>query len=119
MALDITDNKVEHIAKELFDVHLETTAGLRYVYLPGGAKVLPNPKLTLRGCRYDIISSVFGPHASSAIAASPTYQDDIKQGRDRTGCVSMVISHRALEGAIIFASLGPREGTLIGDRLYG
>lgn len=34
MALEITANKVEHMAKELFDAHLETTEGLRYVCLP-------------------------------------------------------------------------------------
>lgn len=118
MTLEVTENKVEYIARELFGVHLETTAGLRYVYLPGGAKVLPNPTITLRGCRYDTPESIFGPETYNAITASPAFQDDIKRSRDRTDSVSMLISHEAREGAVIFASLGPREGTLIKNKLY-
>ncbi|KAK5995961.1 hypothetical protein PT974_04381 [Cladobotryum mycophilum] len=47
IALEVTENKVEHIAETLFGAHLETTAELRYLYLPGGTRVLPNPILTL------------------------------------------------------------------------
>jgi hypothetical protein len=51
MALEITTDKVQHMARELFGIRLETVAGLRYVYLPGSAsKILPNPMFTLQGC---------------------------------------------------------------------
>ncbi|KAK5245247.1 hypothetical protein LTS06_009299 [Exophiala xenobiotica] len=118
MALEVTSNKVEHMAKELFGVHLETTAGLRYIYLPGGAKVLPNPNFTLRGCRHETIAATFGPETYSAITASPAYQDEVMEERDRTDCVSMVISQGASDGATVLASLGPMEGTVIKTRLY-
>ncbi|KAK5043474.1 hypothetical protein LTR84_011968 [Exophiala bonariae] len=117
MALEITANKVEHMAKELFNAHLETTEGLRYICLPGGARVVPNPKFTLRGCRHDIISSMFGLETYAAVMASPPYQVEAKLGHDTTECISMVISQGANDVAIVFLSLGLREGTLIADKL--
>lgn len=118
IALEVTENKVQHIAKELFDAHLETTAGLRYFRLPSGAKILPNPKSTLRGCRYDSISPMFGLEISGAIIAGPVHQDDIKKGNDSADCVSMVISHQANDGAVIYVSLGLLEGTQIKEKLF-
>lgn len=118
MSLEIMDNKIERVAWELFGAHLETTAGLRYVCLPGGAKVLPNPHFTLRGCQRDIISSFFGREMSRGIEESPTYQDEIKRACACTDCVSMVISQRSQDGAILFLSLGLREGTLLSEKLY-
>ena len=119
MALEVTDDKVQHLAWELFGVRLETRAGLRYVcFTDGGSKILPNPKFTLQGCRRHIISSTFGPEMSNAIATSPLYQEDARQWRDCTDGVSMVISHQAHDGAIIFASLGLWEGTQIKKKPY-
>jgi hypothetical protein len=118
LALEITDNKVEHLAAELFGVHLETTAGLRYFDIPGGIKVLPNPKLTLRGGLSDKISPIYGLETCAAIMAGPVYQEDVRQKRDRTDAVSMVVSQWASEGATLFAALAPMEATLIKDRLY-
>ena len=118
MMLEITANKVEHIAREIFQAHVETTAGLRYVCLPGGAKIVPNPQVIIQGCRHDIISLNFGTETFHAISANPVYKDEIKQGHDHTDCVSMVVPHNAHEGAHILLFLAPREGTLIRDRLY-
>ncbi|KAI0156752.1 hypothetical protein GGR52DRAFT_583044 [Hypoxylon sp. FL1284] len=118
MALSILENKVESLAQEFFDVRLETTEGLRYVLLPGGAKVLPNPSFTLQGCRFEAISRIFGSQITDAIKASPAYQDDIKQVRRCTQSVSMVVSHLAYEGAVVYTSLGLWEGTQIKKKLY-
>jgi hypothetical protein len=119
MALEVTDNKVQHIAKVLFDAHLETTAGLRYIYLGGGGKVLPNPHFTLQGCQRKMISSMFGCEIYDAITASFAYQDELnKRGDDSTDCVSMVISSAADHGALIFMTLEPVQGILIRDKLY-
>jgi hypothetical protein len=117
MALEITANKVEHMAKEVFDAHLETTEGLRYICLPGGAKVVPNSKFTLRGCRHDIIHSMFGLETYSAVMASPACQVEAKLGHVTTECISMVISQGADDVAVVFLSLGLREGTLIAEKL--
>ena len=118
MSIEVTENKVEHLADKLFGVHLETNAGLRYLYLPRGAKVLPNPNFTLRGCQHDTISPFFGPETYRAITANPYYQDEVKQGYDYTDCVSMLISQRASEGATFLLSLAPMEGTVIKNKLY-
>ena len=119
MALMVTDNKVQRIAKELFGAELEINAGLRYVCLSASTKVLPNPLLTLQGCRLDVISTIFGEETACAITASPLYQEDIRQGHDYTDCVSMVISHQAADGATLYVSLGLMRGNEIRDKLYG
>lgn len=118
MTLEIMPNKVEHVGREIFQAHIETTGGLRYIYLPGGTKILPQPQVTIQGCPHSAISLNFGNETFQAIRANPAYQDEVRQGRDRTDCVSMVVSHKADEGALILLSLAPREGTLIRDRLY-
>ncbi len=119
MALMVTNNKVQRIAKELFGAELEINAGLRYVCLSAETKVLPNPLFTLQGCRLDVISPMFGDETACAIMASLLYQEDIKQGHEHTDCVSMVISHQAVDGATLYVSLGLMEGNEIRDKLYG
>jgi hypothetical protein len=118
MSLGVMDNKVEHLASVLFGVHLESTAGLRYVYLPGGGKILPNPKFTIRGCQTDQILSIFGADIYQAIVAGPQYQDERQHGYSRTDCVSMLISQEVLDGATFLISLAAMEGTEIKNRLY-
>ena len=118
MALEITADKIQHYALVLFGVRLETTAGLRYICI-GGAQALPGPKLTLRGCKVDIIRDTFGPEVSRAIQDSPIYQDDVVINcRDCTNSVSMLISHQADEGGVILLSLGLWHGTPIMRKLY-
>ncbi|KAF5126253.1 hypothetical protein E5D57_010949 [Metarhizium anisopliae] len=118
MALEIVENKIDNLARDLFDVKLETIAGLRYVCLSGGAKILPNPKFTIRGSRLNVISEVFGREITSAVAASPAYQEELKQWRGRTDCVWMVISHKANDKAQLCLSMELFEGTLIQRKLY-
>jgi hypothetical protein len=117
MALEIAANKVEHMAMELFNAHLETIEGLRYIYLPGGAKVWPNPNLTLQGCKRDVVSSMFGSETSNAIMVTHAYQMEVKQGLDRTDCISMEISQGADTAGLVFLRLGLGEGSLIAKRL--
>ncbi|KAI1086240.1 hypothetical protein F5B19DRAFT_498544 [Rostrohypoxylon terebratum] len=119
MALSILENKVESLAQEFFDVRLQTTGGLRYMLLSGGAKILPNPKFTLQGCQFQAIPRVFGAQVTCAITASPAYQDDTQRVKKCTQSVSMVVSHLACEGAVVYASLGLWDGTQIKKKLYG
>ncbi|EGY23489.1 uncharacterized protein VDAG_04927 [Verticillium dahliae VdLs.17] len=118
MAIEILENKVEWIAQKLFDVRLETTEGLRYVLLPGGTKVLPHPSITLQGGCFEVVPHIFGSETDRAITASPAHQDDVKQAMKRTSSVSMVVSHQARNGAVIYVSLGLLEGTQIKDKLF-
>jgi hypothetical protein len=118
MALEITPDKLQHYALALFGVRLETAAGLRYICI-GGAQVLPAPRFTLRGCKADIIPDTFGPEVSDAIQSSATYRDDVvKNHLDDTHSVSMLISQRADEVAVLFLSLGLYLGTRIREKLY-
>lgn len=64
------------------------------------------------------MSSMFGPELSHATTSSPVYRDEAKEWRDRTDCVSMVISDQAHEGAVIYLYLGIWEGTEICQSLY-
>ncbi|KAG9249621.1 uncharacterized protein F5Z01DRAFT_472066 [Emericellopsis atlantica] len=119
MAVEVTSDKVQHLARELFGVRLETMAGLRYVCLAeSSAKILANPKFTLQGCQCSIIPSTFGPELSNAIITGPKYQDDARQWRDSTDAVSMVVSHSAHDGAVVYLHLGLWEGTEIKKKLY-
>lgn len=118
MALEVRPNKIDHIASELFKAHFETDGGLRYLCLPGGTNVQPNPSITLRGCRMDAILPMFGPEINDALMASPMYQDDARQVLPHTTAVTMVISSQSTEHAVIFLSLGLMEGTFIANRLY-
>lgn len=117
MTLTVTDDKVQHLARELFGIRLETTAGLRYV-CASGTKILPNPKATFRGCQSGIIRSTFGDEVCSAIRTSPTYQDDARRWRDTTDAVSMIVSHAGDDGADICLRLGLIHGTQIKQKLY-
>lgn len=117
MTLHITSDKVNHLARELFGIRLETKDGLRYV-CAGGSKILPNPMFTFQGCPRTVIQSTFGAEVSRAIQASPPYQDDARQWRRTTDAVSMVISHEGDVGAAICLRLGLYEGTQIKQKLY-
>ena len=117
MSIEISANKVEHFAMQLFQAHVETTAGLRYLYLANGAKALPGPKLMLQGCRKDNLSFTFGSEICNAIITSPQYQSEVRQGLNCTESVSMQISDRAEEVGVVLLSLGLKEGTLIAQKL--
>lgn len=118
MSIHIKAEKIPHLAWKLFGVHLEIKDGLRYIYLPGGSKILPNPKFTLQGCPQDLIASVFGLDLAKAIETSPKYIKEVEQCVDRTDCVAMVISHLADEGATFLLSLGLWEGARIRKILF-
>ncbi|KAK2006498.1 hypothetical protein LZ32DRAFT_595484 [Colletotrichum eremochloae] len=119
MGIEIRANKIDHIASNLFGAHFEIDDdGTRYLCLPGGTTVLPNPSITLSGCRMDAILPTFGLEIYKAVIAGPMYQDDAQQVLEHTRAVKMVVSHRSAEYATIILSLGLMQGTFIADRLY-
>jgi hypothetical protein len=118
MTLEVMDNKVQHIAKELFGAHVETTAGLQYVYLESGAKIVPYPRFMIQTCKREMIFSMFGSEIFDAITASSTYQDEIDRCEDGTQSVSLVISQAASDGGYLLLTLEPVKGTSIREKLY-
>jgi hypothetical protein len=118
MTLAIMSNKVEYLAMTLFNVHVESASHVRYVVLPGGVRLLPNPEITLQGCQTEAIAKLFGPEVDGAVKASPVRRQEVKQETRATGCVSMTITRSSNEGAFINLNLGLTEGSEIRDKLY-
>jgi hypothetical protein len=119
MSLEITSNKVERLANWLFDAPVESMDKHRYPILPTGLRIIPSTDLVLRGCKRDVIPEVFGFDLHNAIKASPAYKEEAEQGNPLTECVTMTISHRASDGAIINLSLDEKEAFRVKGKLYG
>ncbi|KUI73486.1 hypothetical protein VM1G_08919 [Cytospora mali] len=83
--------------------------GLRYIYLHGTTKVVPNPSLDLTGCRAAAIRELLG----GQVSATDTYLGEVKEGRgDSTDCVSMAVPRAALDSAETCILLPSKETTL-------
>ena len=118
MRIEVIGSKINHIAQELFDVHIEVEDGCRYIYLPGGSTVSPDPRLILRDCRLDRLHRFFGARVADAIRTTPTCQMDIKEGRDNTSCVSMAIPSDVDDTGDIYALLCQSDAELLRESLY-
>lgn len=121
MKLEIIENKIEYIARELFGVHIETEAGSRYVYLMGSAstKAVPYPNLMLKGCRIATAYQILGTEIADSIFATPTHQLEIKEGRECSDCITMVIRQNSSESADIIILLPTEQGITLQQRLFG
>lgn len=118
MSLAIYHTKVEYLAMSLFNVHVESTGPVRYVVLNGGAKLLPSPEITLKGSLDENIVRTLGPVVHGAIQSSRMRRKELEEGNHVTECVSMILTSRPEEGAIINLSLGLKGGTQIQNKLY-
>lgn len=118
LRLDIMSNKVEYIAKELFNIHLESAGGMRHVYITAGTRVLPTPTLILKGGRRAMLVQFFGQQVTDAISATGTYQEEAKEGRDCTQCVSMTVPLEASKGAGICIVVPAQHAAVMRDQLY-
>lgn len=118
MRLEVISSKINHIAWELFGAHLEVDEGCRYIYLPGGSKAAPGPRLILRGCRLSALRQFFGTQVAEAVLATRICQRDIKEGRDQTSCISMIVTSDLDGSAEIYIQLRLKEGALLRQRLY-
>lgn len=118
MRIEVIGSKIDHIAQELFGIHLEAEDGYRYIYLPAGSRAAPDPRLVLRDCRLDALHRFFGARIADAIRTTPTCQRDIKEGRDHTSCVSMVVPSAVDDTGEIYALLCQNDAALLRDELY-
>lgn len=117
MTLEILNSKVERIAHQLFGVQLEIESGVRYAVF-GMAKVTPIPKLVLEGCDPNAIEQMFGEVVSRAVRASLVYQNDATTLSEHTQAVSMLISGKADEAAILIIRMALLEGMDIAVQLF-
>ncbi|CAN8096742.1 unnamed protein product [Discula destructiva] len=118
MRLEIMDNKVECIARELFDAHLVTANGTRYLCLTGSTRVVPNPSMVLAGCRPPTLSRIFGQRIADALMSTTVYRRDFEEGRERTDCVTMEIFQAANATALLRIPLPADDAWSIKDELY-
>lgn len=118
MRIEVVGSKVDYIAQELFGVHCEAEDGFRYIYLPGGSKAAPDPRLVLRDCRRGPLHHLFGARVADAIFTTPTCQMEIKEGRDHTSCVSMVVPFCLDDTGEIYALLCEGDAALLRESLY-
>ncbi|KAK4243092.1 hypothetical protein C7999DRAFT_45019 [Corynascus novoguineensis] len=94
ISLEITSNKVKRLTSILFGAGIESTD-----------EVIPCPDLVLQGYRRDVISEVFSHDIKTIIKASPAYREEAEQGNPLIEYVSMIVSYRAKDRAIINLSL--------------
>lgn len=118
MSLAIYHTKVEYLAMSLFNVHVESAGQVRYVVLNEGAKLLPSPEITLKGALDESIIRILGPEIHGAIQSSRMRRKEMEEGNHVTECVSMILTSRPEEGAIINLSLGLKGGTNLKNKLY-
>lgn len=117
MSIEIASNKAQRFASILFGVEIESHGNYRYIILPNGTKISPNPDFVLRGSRRDIISKEFGD-ASKSLEACPTFRNEDDQGIQVTDCVTMTISNNVADGAFINLYLDDRESLRLKEKLY-
>jgi hypothetical protein len=120
MGLAIKENKVQHIAMALFNVHVEFEPAVpaRQIVLPHGVRLMPSSEIILQGVQIEAIISLLGTEIYEAIKGSRVYQEELQQGVRATRCVSMIMSSNHDDGAVINLNMGLKEGSRVRDKLY-
>jgi hypothetical protein len=118
MCLAIHQSKVEYLAMALFKVHVESLGQVRYLVLENGVKMKPDAEITLKGVVDEAIMYVFGQEIYRAVISSRMRNKELEEGNHATECVSMILTSRSDEGAIINLSMGLGWGIQIKAKLY-
>jgi hypothetical protein len=118
MSLDILAHKVASLAMNLFGIHVETDGGLRYIVLAHGVRCVPGQEMSFQGVGADAINTLLGPHIHSWVAASPARREEVKQAIIVTRCITMQISRRPDEGAILNINMSLEGGYKTKDILF-
>ncbi|KAI1318809.1 hypothetical protein F5Y16DRAFT_112422 [Xylariaceae sp. FL0255] len=119
MTIDIMQNKVVYFALVLFGVQVESEGSWRYLNHSDGSRIDPEPQITLRRCRVDAISKLFGEKIYRAVCTSEFRTIESEFGTVQvTDSVRMTITSNAEEGAMITLYSGLLEGYEIRNQLY-
>lgn len=118
MSLDVHQSKVGYLAMALFKVRVESVGQVRYVGLKDGVRLTPNPEITLKGVMDEAIIDVFGSEIHGAITTCRMREKEVEEGNNVTECVSMILTSKPSDGAIINLSLGLKCGFQIQNKLY-
>jgi hypothetical protein len=88
------------------------------VILKEGLKLIPNPDVMLKGAQDDDIISVLGDEIHDTIRASRIRGKELEKGNRAMECVSIILTSRPDEGAVINLSLRLKGGSQIQNKLY-
>ncbi|CAN9208220.1 unnamed protein product [Alternaria alternata] len=118
MSLSILPNKVQYLATELFGVHVESDAGLWYLILENGVRVLPQNEVVLQGGKEKAIEKLLGSEPSLALKKSPLRKDEVRQGKLATNCVTLRLPSNCEYDGILNLNLGLDEAFRLKDALF-
>ncbi|KFX86076.1 hypothetical protein V490_09241 [Pseudogymnoascus sp. VKM F-3557] len=122
MMLEVCENEVERLVKDLFGIEVKSVMGYRHLILGKGVRLTSNtsnPEITLKGVRNEVIIHVFGPEIYGAITASRMRKRELEEETNcATECVSMIFTSKSGEGAYINLCLDLKGGLEIRDKLY-
>lgn len=118
MSLEVNQSKIGYLAMALFKVRVESVGQVRYITLNDGVRLTPNPEITLKGVKDGAIIGVFGLEIYWAITKCRMHEKELEEGNEVTECVSMILTSRPSDGAIINLSLGLKGGVQMRSKLY-
>lgn len=90
----ISANEVQHIAKELFEVHFRVEEERRSVIFGNGATVEINSSIILRGAKNAVIDALFGPTVGEAFRHSLPRMTEVSMGEILSKSLSMEVWDR-------------------------
>lgn len=91
LVLDINGTEVQHVAQELFGVHVRGIHGGRYITLDHGPSMDINVTTTLKGSPDVAWEKLFGETVTTAIRQSQQRKNELSAGVVLSQCVSMEI----------------------------
>ncbi|KIW10063.1 hypothetical protein PV08_11839 [Exophiala spinifera] len=118
MSLVILSSKIQHVAMELFGVHVESEDGYRVIIEENGRRLTPQPELVISGAPDAAISKLLGSDMGNFIKVSPARKKELKQGIRITRFVTMRISCDPQEDGILTINMGEAEGYLVKCTLF-
>lgn len=91
LILDINATEVQHVAKELFGIHIRDLHGRRCAALEHGPTMDINVSMTLKGASDMVWEKLFGQLVTTAIQQSTQRKKELSAGVVLSDCVSMEI----------------------------
>jgi hypothetical protein len=111
LRLAVLPSKVEHIARELFELHVETEGSMRYLLCDKGMKCIPQPVLRQQGVEASRVSKFFGILIDQGVQSSSIRTDEVGQGDfTLTACVDIEISNSSADCGYLNVTMGTAVG---------
>lgn len=118
LSLAVSATEVQHIAKELFDVHIREIDGRRSIVFDNGTIMMIDSSATLSGAALPSLDKLFGPMVSVAVQRSSRRMREYSQGLSRLSCISMKIWAAAGDPASLSFATDAAELANIQEKLW-